>query len=151
MVPLLHASNLGQNRWKICTSPPPPPPQIKDGKWPVLAFGFILDLGGGRGEGGWRLAVLFYTVQDCSLELCIPFNCCQCAFIKSMNTSQNQAIFSTFSHLFNTIPLLALLGLFTDPNDRFPCPFIHVNKWNPYPFIYLKPEKDTPFGRSLPV
>ena len=61
MVPLLHASNLGQNRWKICTSPPPPPPQIKDGKWPVLAFGFILDLGG---AGGWRFAVLFYTVQD---------------------------------------------------------------------------------------
>ena len=150
MVPLLHASNLGQNRWKICTSPPPPPPQNQG--WEMARFGFWLHpwFGGGEG-GGWRFAVLFYTVQGCSLELCIPFNCCQCAFIKSMNTSQNQAIFSTFSHLFNTIPLLALLGLFTDPNDRFPCPFIHVNKWNPYPFIYLKPEKDTPFGRSLPV
>ena len=31
--------------------------------------------------------------------------------------------------------LLALWGLFTDQHDRFP-----------YPFIYLKPEKGTPFG-----
>ena len=47
--------------------------------------------------------------------------------------------------------MLALLGPFTDPNDRFPNPFIYFNWWNPYPFIYLKPEKDTPFGRSLQV
>ena len=105
--------------------PRPPKSRMGNGPFWLLASSLIW---GGRGEGGWRFAVLFYTVQDCSLELCIPFNCCQCAFIKSMNTSQNQAIFSTFSHLFNTIPLLALLGLFTDPNDRFPCPFIHVNK-----------------------
>ena len=60
MVPLLHASNLGQNRWKICTSPPPPPPpKIKDGKWPVLAFGFILDLGGEKGGDG---GLLFYFI-----------------------------------------------------------------------------------------
>ena len=38
----------------------PAPPQIKDGKWPVLAFGFILDLGGGGGreDGG----LLFYFI-----------------------------------------------------------------------------------------
>ena len=36
--------------------------------------------------------------------------------------------------------LLALLDPFTDPNDRFP-----------HPFYILKPEKGTPFGRSLPV
>ena len=29
--------------------------------------------------------------------------------------------------------------------------FIYFNKWNPYPFIYLKPGKGTPFGRHLPV
>ena len=34
----------------------------------------------------------------------------------------------------------ASVSSFTDPNDRFP-----------YPFEYLKPEKDTPFERSLPV
>ena len=47
--------------------------------------------------------------------------------------------------------LLALLRPFTDPNDRFSYPFIYFNWWNPYPFIYLKPEKDTPLGGSLPV
>ena len=36
--------------------------------------------------------------------------------------------------------LLALWDFFTDWNDRFP-----------YPFIHLKPEKCTPFGLSLPV
>ena len=46
---------------------------------------------------------------------------------------------------------LALLGPFTDPNDRFLYPFIYFSEWNPYPFLYLKPEKGTPFGRSLSV
>ena len=45
--------------------------------------------------------------------------------------------------------LLALLGLFTDRNDTFPHPFI--NQENPFSFIYLKPEKDTPSGLSLTV
>ena len=43
------------------------------------------------------------------------------------------------------------LGHFTDRNERFRYRFIHFNQWNPYPFIYLSPEKGTPFGRSLPV
>ena len=47
--------------------------------------------------------------------------------------------------------LLALLSPFTDPNDRFHYPFINFNLSNPYPFIYLKPEKGTPFRQSLPV
>ena len=40
------------------------------------------------------------------------------------------------------IPTIGKLikGPFKYPNDRFP-----------YPFIYLKREKDTPFGQSLPV
>ena len=41
--------------------------------------------------------------------------------------------------------LLAQLGLFTDRNDRFPCAFIQLKEWNSYTFIYLKPEKGTPF------
>ena len=36
--------------------------------------------------------------------------------------------------------LLARFCLITDRNDSFP-----------YPFIYLKPEKGTPLGRSLPI
>ena len=47
--------------------------------------------------------------------------------------------------------LLALFGPFTHRNDRFPFPFSYFNLWNPYNFIYLKPEKGTPFRRSLPV
>ena len=48
--------------------------------------------------------------------------------------------------------LFAILGLFTDRIDRFSSqPFIYFNKWNPYHTIYLKPEKGTPFGLSLPV
>ena len=43
--------------------------------------------------------------------------------------------------------LLVILGLFTDRNDRFSYRFIYVNKGNPNPFIYLRAEKDTPFGR----
>ena len=42
--------------------------------------------------------------------------------------------------------LLALLGHFTDRNDRFPYSFIFCNWWNPCPFIQLNPEKGTPFG-----
>ena len=37
----------------------------------------------------------------------------------------------------------SFLGLLTNWNDRFPNPLIYFNKWNPYPFIYLKPEKGT--------
>ena len=34
---------------------------------------------------------------------------------------------------------------------RFPDPFIYLNLWNAYFFVYLKPEKGTLFGRSLHV
>ena len=43
--------------------------------------------------------------------------------------------------LSHKLHLLALLGLFTDRNDRFPYPFIYFNKWFPHSFTYLKPEK----------
>ena len=36
-------------------------------------------------------------------------------------------------------------------NDSFLIPFLYLNLWNPYPFIYLQPEKGTLLGRSLPV
>ena len=44
-----------------------------------------------------------------------------------------------------------LFILFSLWNNRFPFPFIYLNLRNSYPFIYPKPEKGTPFGRSLPV
>ena len=31
----------------------------------------------------------------------------------------------------------------------FPYSFIYFNAWNPHRFIYLKPEKGTPFEASL--
>ena len=70
------------------------------------------------------------------------FNCCKCSVFKTMSFSWH-----SHSHKMNQ---LALLGLFTDQNDRFLYPLIYFNKWNPYPFIYLNPEISTPFGRSPP-
>ena len=70
----------------------------------------------------------WYPFHKLCLEVCIPRR--------------------TFSRLNN---LLDLLGPFTDPNDRFLYPLIHINERNPYPFISLMAEKDTPFTRSLPV
>ena len=53
------------------------------------------------------------------------------------NQSQKYKVLPTL--LSHKIHLFGPLGHFTDPNDRFP-----------YPFIYLKPEKDTPFGGASP-
>ena len=71
-----------------------------------------------------------------------------------LNRNQSESItridnFSTFQS--HDIHLLALLGPFTGPNDRFPYTFIHFILWNPYPFSYLKPEKGTPSRHSLPI
>jgi len=57
-----------------------------------------------------------------------------------------------FSRLFHShkLHLLGLLGLYTDRDNRFPHPFKHFNKLNPYPFMYLMPEKDTPSDGASP-
>ena len=55
-----------------------------------------------------------------------------------MTKSQNQKVFST--EFFTAIKYICyLLGrfFFTERNKKFP-----------YPFIYLKPDKGTPFGRA---
>ena len=72
------------------------------------------------------------------LELCLPLNCCKCIVFKIWINHKTR----TFSRLFHThkTHLLALLGLSTDRQDKFPYPFIYFNKWDPFPFIYLKPE-----------
>ena len=71
------------------------------------------------------------------LELCIPFNCCKYTVWIWIN---HRTI--SFSRLFHShkMHLLALLGLFTDRNDRFPT---LSYAWSP--------KIDTPFGRSHPV
>ena len=45
---------------------------------------------------------------------------------------------------------VTLFGLFWDPNDWFPSPFIYFNWRNPWPFIYLKPKISTTFRCALP-
>ena len=96
--------------------------------WGLTPYPFIHHL--------WKKRYPFrlYSFDQCypfhipSLELCIPFNCCK-GTVNNMNISQNQ-----FSRLFhsNKMHLLALV-----------VPL-------PYPFIYLKDDKGTPFGRSPP-
>ena len=61
-----------------------------------------------------------------------------------------------FSRLFQShkILLLALLGPFTDRNNRFLYLFIYLNyivKSLPFHIPELKPKKGALFGRSLPV
>ena len=74
------------------------------------------------------------------LELCIPFNCCKCT--KSLNPSTR-----TFSRLFHRyiMHLKALLGLFIGRKDKFPYHFYILQTVKSHLFIYLKPEKGTPF------
>ena len=38
---------------------------------------------------------------------------------------------------------LFLFGPFYQPKRQISQPLLYFNKWNPYPFIYLKPEKGT--------
>ena len=53
--------------------------------------------------------------------------------------------------ILGSLVLVLIKGPVKYLNDRFPYPFIYLILWNSYPFLYLKPEKGTPFGRSLPV
>ena len=58
-----------------------------------------------------------------------------------------------FLDFFTAIRCISVspFGPFYDRNDRFSYPSMYLDFWDPYPFIYLKPEKGTPFGRSLSV
>ena len=78
------------------------------------------------------------TPFTCSLELCIPFNCCKGTVWIWMN--HKTTTFSRPFHSHASVSSCGVLGLFTDQNDRFP-----------YPFIYLEPKIGTFFGRSHPV
>ena len=61
-----------------------------------------------------------------SLELCIPFNFCNCTVFQIEINHRKRTV---QSRLFKAIKciFLALLGPFTDPNDRFAHPFIYFN------------------------
>ena len=70
-----------------------------------------------------------------SVELCITFNCCRCSLFQTwINLSLEHLDFFTALKC-----MLVLLGLFTDQIEIIA-----------YPFIYLKPQEGTSFGRSLP-
>ena len=68
--PLLPIEYLGQKRLEIYI-PPPPPRQLRIGKYHILAFAQPHPrLFWGVWGGGGRLAVPFYSVQDCSQDYC---------------------------------------------------------------------------------
>ena len=99
----------------------------------------------------------WYPFNIPSIELCIPFNCCKYAFFKIRINKKPR----TFPRLFHNhkMHLLALLVLLKTKMTDFPTPsYTSAGKipslscqWNSCPFIDLKLEKGTPFGRSLPV
>ena len=90
-------------------------------------------------EGSPSIHVGWYPFHTPSLELCIHFNCCKCTALK-IRLNHKTRMFSWHFHS-HKMHLLALLGLFTDQNERFSYPFIFFSQWNPYPFKNLKLEK----------
>ena len=79
----------------------------------------------------------------------------QLAHILGMNKSQKRKSCHFQSEEPTAIRRICLeylnLRPFKITNDIFPYPSIHLHLWNPYPFIHLKPEKDTPSKQSLHI
>ena len=77
-----------------------------------------------------------------------PLNCSKGAVFKIWINHKT----GTFSRLFHghEMHLLALLGLYR-PKWQISSPFHILRQVKCIPFIYLKPEKGIPVGRSLPV
>ena len=97
----------------------------------------------------WQMVPLWHT--NCSLELCIPFDCCKYTVYKIRVNHKTRKL----SWLFHSHKILRSGSPFrssvTDWSDSFPYPFIYFNYWNPYPFINVKHDKSIPYGLSLPV
>ena len=75
------------------------------------------------------------------LELCISFNCCKCTLFKIWINHKTR-IFPLLFHR-HKMHLLALLGLFTDRNDRFlPLQILQLLKFLPF---YTPAWKRCPF------
>ena len=77
------------------------------------------------------LNTIFYTLTNGSsfhipsLELCIHLNCCKWTVFKIwIYPAKPESVLFFHSHKLH---LLAILGLFTDRNNRFPNPFIYFN------------------------
>ena len=148
---------------------PPPPPSPTEGLnfvlWPHPKW---LKVPGDTSAGNFPVSQVIscrYTLLAWNSSISLA------ASEKQINSSQQSpkmlnmdsessihglfVVFRSSSRNFRWVPLMhlwALLGLFTDRNwqiSRYP--FLYFNKWNFYPFIYLTPVKDSPFGRSLPV
>ena len=90
----------------------------------------------------------WYPFHIPCLELCIPFNCCKCTVF----LIAEESITKIERFLDFLLPSVSPFGPFhADSKERFPIPFMYFNELNPYPFIHLRLEKDTPFGRRLSV
>ena len=73
-------------------------------------------LGSSLGKGTlfiYPLSTKWYPFHISNLELCIPFNCCECICLKTKNKPQTRTFHS------HRIHLSALQALFTNQNDRF--------------------------------
>ena len=122
-----------------------------------------LELRKGRGGGGVTkarpLTLLYTTLIDRKvplsytsywrvpyLQLCISFNCRKCTVLKITKPERFLDFFTAIKCI--CLPFRAFLP--TEMTD-FPTLSHTLTTKNPYPFIYLKPEKGTPFGRSLSV
>ena len=68
----------------------------------------------------------WYPFHIPCIELCIPFNCCKCTVFYIGINHKNRTVSRRYKA--KQFICLALLGPFTDPNDRFPYPFIYFNK-----------------------
>ena len=91
----------------------------------------------------------WYHFHVPSLELCILFNCCKCTVFQVW--INHKIRFCRLFHSHKKNASVSPFCPFYDQNDKSPYPTLLCQQWNPYPFIYLKLEKGTPFGQSLPV
>ena len=96
----------------------------------------------------WQMVYPFHI--PC-LELGIPFNCCECTVFLNRNQWKKTERFLDFLKPQNLC--VSPFGPFYRPKWQISLPFhmLQLVKSLRYPFIYMKTEKGTPFGRSLPV
>ena len=104
-------------------------------RWPFLVSSIPFDGCYVVGSFSMCLRVVRFSFRRrryiSSLELCISFNCCNRIIFKIW-INHNTRSFSQHFHKYK-MQLFVLFGLFTDRNERFLFPFIHLTWWNPYP------------------
>ena len=100
---------------------------------------------------------LLYTIFDRKVRypFCIPSveNCNPFMYLRSdfyQTFAKTVKILGWISHQVRLFKIFWKSLLTPKWQCSFLSPFLYFNLWNPYPFyIYLQPEKGTPFGRSL--